>query len=182
MGNYFQCKSQNTQRNTLQIFGNQYQYAKWIKTCKFFMTSFFFINITCIHMLHISEKISGYLHHTSLNPLWPSDAIWHCISGSTLAQVMACCLMAPSHYLNQCWLSIKMVLWYSPILQEVLKISIHQISLKDTFAKLLPHLPGANALIKSQMVWTGPKSACIRIILAYFCHIMAFLLDNWYSS
>ena len=25
-------------------------------------------------------------------------------SRSTLAQVMACCLMAPSHYLNQCWL------------------------------------------------------------------------------
>ena len=38
--------------------------------------------------------------------LWPSDAIlWH-RSGSTLAQVMALCLMAPSHYLNQCWLII----------------------------------------------------------------------------
>ena len=29
--------------------------------------------------------------------------------GSTLAQVMACCLMAPSHYLNQCWLTISEV-------------------------------------------------------------------------
>ena len=27
-------------------------------------------------------------------------------SGSILAQVMACCLLAPSHYLNQCWLII----------------------------------------------------------------------------
>ena len=27
---------------------------------------------------------------------------------------MACCLMAPSHYLNQCWLIINGVLWYSP--------------------------------------------------------------------
>ena len=35
-------------------------------------------------------------------------------SGSTLAQVMACCLMAPSHYLNQCWLMISDVLWHSP--------------------------------------------------------------------
>ena len=26
--------------------------------------------------------------------------------GSPLAQVMACCLAAPSHYLNQCWLII----------------------------------------------------------------------------
>ena len=30
-------------------------------------------------------------------------------SGSTLAQVMACCLTAPSHYLNQCWLIISEV-------------------------------------------------------------------------
>ena len=27
---------------------------------------------------------------------------------------MACCQMAPSHYLNQCWLIIKGVLWHSP--------------------------------------------------------------------
>ena len=30
-------------------------------------------------------------------------------SGSTLAQVTACCLMAPSHYLNQCWLIISKI-------------------------------------------------------------------------
>ena len=29
--------------------------------------------------------------------------------GSTLAQVMACCLTAPSHYLKQCWLIINKV-------------------------------------------------------------------------
>ena len=40
------------------------------------------------------------------NSLWPSDAIWRQRSGSPLAQVMACCLTAPSHYLNQCWLII----------------------------------------------------------------------------
>ena len=39
-----------------------------------------------------------------INSLWPSDAIWRQRSGSTLAEVMACCLTAPSHYLNQCWL------------------------------------------------------------------------------
>ena len=32
-------------------------------------------------------------------------------SRSTSAQVMACCLTAPSHYLNQCWLIISKVLW-----------------------------------------------------------------------
>ena len=41
-----------------------------------------------------------------VNSLAPSDPIWRLRSGSTLAQVMACCLTAPSHYLNQCWLII----------------------------------------------------------------------------
>ena len=40
-----------------------------------------------------------------INSLHSSDAIWWHKSGSTLVQAMACCLMAPSHYLNQCWLS-----------------------------------------------------------------------------
>ena len=44
--------------------------------------------------------------------LWPSDAIWQYISRSTLTQVMACCLTAPSQYLNQWWL-ISAVLWHS---------------------------------------------------------------------
>ena len=47
------------------------------------------------------------------NSLWPSDTIWRQRSRSTLFQVMACCLTAPSHYLNQCWLIISEVLWYS---------------------------------------------------------------------
>ena len=42
----------------------------------------------------------------AINSLWPNNAIWWHRSGSTLAQVMACCLTAPSHYLNQCWLII----------------------------------------------------------------------------
>ena len=45
-----------------------------------------------------------------INSLWPSDTIlWH-RSGSTWVQVMACCLTAPSHYLNQCWLIISKAL------------------------------------------------------------------------
>ena len=49
-----------------------------------------------------------------INSLWTSGAIWWHRFGSTLAQVMACCLMAPSHYLNQCWLIISEALWHSP--------------------------------------------------------------------
>ena len=48
-----------------------------------------------------------------VNWLWPGDAIWWHRTRSTLAQVMACCLTAPSHYLNQCWLIIGEVRWHS---------------------------------------------------------------------
>ena len=39
-----------------------------------------------------------------VNSLWPSYSIWRHRIGATLVQVMACCLMTPSHYLDQCWL------------------------------------------------------------------------------
>ena len=55
-----------------------------------------------------------YISFHWINSLYPSDALWWHRSGSTLAQAMACCLMAPSHYLNQCWLIISEGLWHSP--------------------------------------------------------------------
>ena len=48
-----------------------------------------------------------------LNSLWSGDAIWRHGTRSTLAQVMACCLMAPNHYMKQGWLVITKVLWHS---------------------------------------------------------------------
>ena len=36
----------------------------------------------------------------NVNSLWSREAMWQPRPKSTLAQVMACCLMAPSHYLN----------------------------------------------------------------------------------
>ena len=55
-------------------------------------------------------KCSGQVSkNVSFNSLWPSDANWWQRFGSTLAQVMACCLAAPSHYLNQCWFIISEV-------------------------------------------------------------------------
>ena len=71
-----------------------------------------------------------------LNSLRPSDAIrWH-KTGSTLAQVMACCLTAPSHYLNQCWLIISSVRSSDIILmaisQQLSQLLITVIGLKST--------------------------------------------------
>ena len=46
--------------------------------------------------------------------MWRSEAMSCYKTWSTLTKVMACCLTAPSHYLNQCWLIIIEVLWHSP--------------------------------------------------------------------
>ena len=59
--------------------------------------------------LNIGRSFPSFI----INSLWPSDAIWRQRSWSTLAQVMACCLTAPSHFLNQCWLIISEAQWHS---------------------------------------------------------------------
>ena len=79
------------------------------------------------------------------NSLRPSDAIWRQRSGSTLAQVMACCLTAPSHYLHQCWLIISKVLWHSSEGNFIRETSA-TTGLKITFPKLNWNLPGATEL------------------------------------
>ena len=42
-----------------------------------------------------------WIEKLSFNPVW-SDAKGRHEFGLALAQVMACCLTGPSHYLNQC--------------------------------------------------------------------------------
>ena len=59
---------------------------------------------------------------------------------STLAQVMACCLTAQSHYLNQCRLIISKFLWHP---SEGITLRKSEARLKITFLK--SH-PGANEL------------------------------------
>ena len=46
----------------------------------------------------------------SVNSLWPCQAIWRDRFGSTLT----CCLTAPNHYLNQCWLLVDETMLHSP--------------------------------------------------------------------
>ena len=44
---------------------------------------------------------------------WTHWGMWWHRSWSKLVHVPACCLMGPSHYLNQCWLTINKVLVHS---------------------------------------------------------------------
>ena len=84
---------------------------------------------------------------------------------------MACCLSVPRHHRNQCWLLTRDVLWtctirsssyYSlpwlwkvcfwnhchlkAISPEMLKISLHAMSLKSVDFRIHPHLSGTNEL------------------------------------
>ena len=93
-------------------------------------------------ILFRSQCVSGF------NSLWPSDTIWRHKSGSTLAQVMACCLTAPSHFLNQCWLITSKVQWHpsqNNFTRDTLAIS-HWNLLEITYLWFCSNLPGANEL------------------------------------
>ena len=82
------------------------------------------------------------------NSLCPSDAIWRHRSGSTLAPLMACCLMVSSHYLNQCWLNICEAQWHE------CNFTITEISSKVTYLNFHSTLPGAIVLMPEISVLT----------------------------
>ena len=70
---------------------------------------------------------------------WRHILIW-----STLSQVMACCLMTPSHCLNQCWpipLMGSCGIYPWVVSWEVFMASIYKMSLKIPLLKLLPNRP-----------------------------------------
>ena len=97
----------------------------------------------------ISSTNGGVLcNDLMLQLISPSDVIQRHTHGPTLAQVMATCLAASSHYPNQCLLIINLFcgIHMTTISHSFLKISIHDISLKNTYLKVQPHLPGANDL------------------------------------
>ena len=95
-----------------------WQWWGMIKKCKHiycicFIKSANNVSINIWLHLETTRKLYGYRLSIHFNSLRPSDAIWRQWFWTTLAQVMACCLTAPSHYLNQCWLIIRRVLWHT---------------------------------------------------------------------
>ena len=64
-------------------------------------------------MWHAKITTTVDLASKGSNSLRLSDTIWQQRFGSTLAQVMACCLTVPSCYLIQCWFIIIKVQWHS---------------------------------------------------------------------
>ena len=123
-----------------------------------------------------------------INSLRPSDSIWQQGSGSTLAQVMACCLTAPSHYLNQCWLIISKVLWHSSEGNFVRDTSatIHtwftKIGLKITNLNSTLNLPGANELKIYLIQWPYGQVAAAEVqVMVLVCNVVIFF-SKWALS
>ena len=95
------------------------------------------------------NQLIAQLTHWPLTDGINSLAIWCHRTWWTLVPIMDGCLMVQSHDLNQCWLVVYEVMWYSNlrvVSQEMIKVSITKTCLKITHFKLQPHLPGANEL------------------------------------
>ena len=98
----------------------------------------------------LMARIFGCLTHYGL---W---CIWQHRTGSTLAQAMPCCLTAPSHYLNQCWLVISKVTWYSSEGMTVTYEDTNQHKIENLIFKISPSSP-RDQWVKSCLEWTmGP--------------------------
>ena len=110
----------------------------------------------------------------SLGPGWvlthcgPNDAIGRQWTESTLAQAMAYCLRAPSHYLDQCFdlSSVRSCRIHRRALSwKDLKIPISKTRLKMTFLESHSDLPGANELNHDDVIkWKHfPRNwPCVR--------------------
>ena len=63
------------------------------------------------------------------------DSLWPIGMATWMAPIKACCLMAPSHYLNQSWFFIVFLIQYNigtvPALREVLSLPVETVILKN---------------------------------------------------
>ena len=145
----------------------------------------------CLIGILSERKQLGPLWHPVVNSLRPSDAIWRQWSGSTLSQVMVCCLTAPSHYLNQCWLIISYVPWHSSegiTIRRSLEIPINETRLKIAFLKTCTDVLGANELTLQEpqdfrcysfgmMLFTATNKCYNTISAAWFCDNSSAIMD-----
>ena len=79
--------------------------------------------------------------------LWPYDALCHHRTWPILVQVLTCCLTAPNHYLNQCWLIISGVLCQlSCYVQNVVAITLLEYAKRknDMYGENLSYFKGTS--------------------------------------
>ena len=117
-------------------------------------------------------------------PMWPRDDIWRHRSGSTLVQVMACCLTAPSRYLNHGWLLISEVLCN---LHEIdFTVSAQSAIMCSTFKnctfKITTASPrGQWVKVISPIIHSMPLSFHITTLTWFHCHSVSIILYYFHS-
>ena len=129
-----------------------------------------------------SNQLKTIFMAQTLKKLWPCDAIWRHRSMSILAQVMACCLMPPSHYLDQCWLMVSEVLWQSPDsnftenTKDIYLWNEFEIYSFETVVKT----PGANdrQFVPYNMHTTLLSFACLCTVDS--CNIFTYILQGYF--
>ena len=103
-----------------------------------------------------------------LNTLWPSDTLWHHrIWSVMLRHIMACCLIAQRHPLNQCWLIISGVQWLS--LQMLMSGILSILSQDNTISKWIYFqlAVGANSLNNLKVCTDSLSIMWLRIFMCY---------------
>ena len=157
----FMTKIWKKRKNTITKFKI---YRKVFRNC---------IQKNCIILCFIHSNLStdpiNSLAYGDINSFW-----------SKLIQIMAWCLMAPSHYLNQCWLIITDVLLHSvQFYRNILKTPITKMCLKIFIFKITSRA--------SMTQWVNWKPAWMVELELYFncyvyfcemcgCHIMYFAI------
>ena len=130
------------------------------------------IRMRAIPQVHKS-LIHNMFRDYTLNSLSPSDVIWRHRTGSTKAQVMACCLTAPSHYLNQCWLLISDVSWHSS--ENNVTVSSQAIILHNNFENDVLKIPATSP--RGQ--WVKPTTTSPRSQWVNTAHHGIFTINHF---
>ena len=98
-------------------------------------------------------------------------------AGSTLVQVIACCLTAPSHYLNQCWLIMSEVLQHTPggkFRNRCPRYLLVDMSLKMTNLSFQSNLPGAK-----ELKWWSHAPICIISSVDIVVRLVLLTHETW---
>ena len=79
---------------------------------------------------------------------------------------MTCCLMTPSHYLNQCWLFFTEGLWQSSQnnFTATAEADIPYDELENLLLKSMAHLPGADIFTDDLAIEEAKASANMVLI------------------
>ena len=135
--------------------------------------------------LNAKREVTPLLKHWNLciKSLRSSNAIWWHGTGTTLAQVMACCLTAPSRYLNHCWLIINEVQHnhLKAISLEILQASATKYCLKMTYLKFHWNLSGAKELSQQFILWWSIQGAAQFTYRCYFIELGTHITNNFSS-